>query len=322
MLSSRQTRWIQVLGIEIVTLVMCTGAAQAGTLPSSPEGTVRAVMQSLADNQPQILWEALPPSYRSDITSLTREFATKMDPELYNKVFQVLQKAVDVLQTKKDFMLESSLMEKTGADREQAVASYDAVVGLLKTVINSEISSLEKLKSMDYQRFLSGTCAGIMEQAAAVSKASPDNPYENKFKAKMTGVGVEVLSSEGDTATIRITAPDEEPEEMTLVRVEERWVPKDMAEGWQGKIEHARSELATLDMSSETMVERKVQGMMMLGMAEGFIDQLAAAQSAEEFDTMLQGLFGGFLGGAAEDLEATDELDEGDVEEDVEEDIE
>ena len=37
--------------------------------------------------------------------------------------------------------------------------------------------------------------------------------------------------------------------------------------------------------------------MMMVGMAEAFVDQIGQAQTPEQLDQMLQGIFGGLMGG-------------------------
>ena len=66
------------------------------TIPATPDGTVMAVAQNLADNHPEILWEALPASYRTDITELTQLFAAKMDPEIYDRAMAIALSMVDV----------------------------------------------------------------------------------------------------------------------------------------------------------------------------------------------------------------------------------
>jgi hypothetical protein len=110
----------------------------------------------------------------------------------------------------------------------------------------------------------------------------------------LNSVQVEIVSSEAETAVVKITVPDEDPEEVELVLVEERWVPKEMADSWADDIAKAKEELAGWD--EQKIAESKVQAMMMLGMVESFLDQLAKVESSEEFDQAIGSIMGGMFG--------------------------
>ena len=64
---------LSIVTVSIAALMFATTPkpARAGELPSTPDGTIEAVAKALADSHPEILWEALPPSYRTDITEIT-----------------------------------------------------------------------------------------------------------------------------------------------------------------------------------------------------------------------------------------------------------
>ena len=44
--------------VTVLLAVACGGLASAAKIPSTPDGTVKAVSTALADNHPEILWEA------------------------------------------------------------------------------------------------------------------------------------------------------------------------------------------------------------------------------------------------------------------------
>jgi|ETNmetMinimDraft_26_1059896.scaffolds.fasta_scaffold45056_1 hypothetical protein len=293
----------------VPALIVAGGSA----LPETPIGTVKAVAEALNQNQPQVLWQALPATYQQDLTALTHEFAAKMDAEVYDKIIATLQKTVTLAEDKKEFILSSSYMEMAAAERADAERGYDAVVDILETLLNSEISSVESLKSIDYESFLASTGGKIMDKVAAVSKASPDDPYTNEFKAKLSDATYELVSAEGDSAVVRVTAADGESELLDLVRVEGRWVPKEMADDWTETIGSARDELA--NMSEEEVASNKMQILMGVAMVDSFIDQLAATSTQEEFEGVIQGLIGSFLGGSVEEEETAEptELEETEV---------
>jgi hypothetical protein len=286
-----------------ITLALGFVASCGGTTKAKPrtaDETVTWVAQGLANEQPGVIWEAMPPSYQADVTSLVHEFANSMDPEVYNKVFAVAGKIVDVLKNKRDVILASSMFEQAQVDPEKASQNWDNVVGIFDSLVSSDLADLEKLKTADPGDLLSSTGSAMMQHAAAASKMSEDDPYAKEFKAKVAAMQVEVLESTESTATLRITVPDEEPEEMQMVRVEEKWVPKDMADEWSGAIAEARTKIAEL--GGEEFQQNKMQAMMGLGMVEAMVDQVATIESPEELDQMLQGMMGNLLGGLGQGM--------------------
>lgn len=278
-------------------LISCGGQPGGITIPDTPDGTVQAVATHLADGHPEVLWLALPPSYQADLTEVTHLFAQKMDPELYAKVFDLARKIVTVLGEKKAIILDASMLDALGEDRARVEANWDSALGLCTTLFNSELADLEAMKTLDYNSFLSGTGVKVMADMAAISKNDPEDPYEKEFRNKLTNMTVETVSVEGDRATLKISVPDQDPEEVQLIKVENRWVPAELAAEWQENMTEAKEKLNA--MTDEEMAQTRVQAMMGLAMVEGMVDQVAAVTTTEELETMLQGLLGGLMGGGS-----------------------
>jgi hypothetical protein len=278
----------------LVTGVMAGQPAHAGDLPDSPDGTCRAVMQSLADRHPEVLWQALPASYQQDITELTHAFADKMDPEIWQTAFRLGSKAVGILRDKKQYILESSLMSASGDRRAQVESNWDTVVAALDSLFASEITDLDNLEHIDWERFLRTTGAEIMNRAQEISAAASDEEGDEHVLAQLRQTTVDLVSRDGDHATVRVSAPGEEPEDVPLTLVEGRWVPTDMAEDWDKNIADARQNIAGL--SEEEMAENKMQVMAFFGMADAVLDQLAAVNSAQEFEQAVRNITGSVTG--------------------------
>ena len=64
-----------------------------------------AVVNGLGENQPQVIWQALPASYQNDVSGLVREFAGQMQDSLWDQIFEALTKLTRVLDEKKQFVL-------------------------------------------------------------------------------------------------------------------------------------------------------------------------------------------------------------------------
>lgn len=268
--------------------------ALADQIPSTPDGTIKYVSDHLADGHPEVLWEALPTQYRKDINGLTHLFASKVDPELWNKGFNLLQKTATVLKDKKDLFLGSQMFAMAGENKETIAGNWDTGTSVFSTLVNSDISSLETLQKIDWGRYLASTGADLMQMAQSASKATDEDAYQKDFVDAIKGMSVKVIEESADSATVAITAPGKDPETTSLTKVDGRWVPADMAKDWDTKVADARAKLEAI--TPEAMAEQKVQAMMMLGMAEAMVDQIAQAQTSEQLDQMLQGMLGGMMG--------------------------
>ena len=285
-----------ILAFAIIAACGGQAIATADQIPSSPDGTVKFVAEKVADGHPEVVWEALPETYQTDINDLTHLFATKVDQEVWDKSFSLLRKTTVVLQDKKDLFLGSQLLAMAQDNQDEIVGNWDTATVVLSTLVNSDLGNLKSLETIDWGQFMATTGAQLMQVAKEASAATEDNDYEEDFLAKVEGLQIEVLENADGMAKLKITAPDEEPEEVEMTQVEGRWVPSDMAQDWDENVAEARAKLEKI--TPETIAQQKMQIMMMVGMAEAFVDQVAQAKTSEELDQMLQGLLGGLLGGA------------------------
>lgn len=266
--------------------------------PATADAAMKALMDGIIAKKPQAAWDFLPASYQKDVTGLVQEIGGKVDAELYNKAFAVLNKALGVLKTKKDFLLKSPMVAQAlqnpmlppGAVEK----NWDAVVTMLGTLAASELSKAENLKSLDVGKFLSGTGAQLMGQGFDLAKAAGQDPT-----AALAGFKAEIVKTEGDKATVKITAPGGgTPKDEEFVKVEGKWIPAEMAAEWKQEMEKAKSELGAIPAQ---MAEAKAMAMPVLTQVEGTLDKLAAANSQAEFDAALMGALAamGGPGGAA-----------------------
>lgn len=289
-------RCVLTLSLLAVMIIACGGASADSSLPSTPDGTVTYLANQVADGNAAAVWDAMPPTWQQDVNTLTHEFAAKMDPELWNKLFSILQKAVTVLQDKKDLIMATSMMEQAGENRDEIEANWDSVTTALSTLVNSELSNLDNLKTMDWGAYASGSGNQLVSQVMTMASkaAAEDDDDVNPVEALRT-VSAEVLEKADDRATLRVSMEGEEPEEVEVALVEGRWVPAEMADEWDQKIAEAREGLA--NMSTEEMEQQKMQAMMAFGMAEAMIDQVAMAETPEQLEQMMAGLLGPMMGG-------------------------
>jgi hypothetical protein len=172
----------------------------------------------------------------------------------------VLRKLAGVLKTKKEFL----------------AADMSPVAVLVETLLDGEVADLERLKKFDGRLFLSGTGARLVEQ---LRKLVPNLGSMFDFKK------VTLLKSKGDAATVELKT-DQETTEREFVRVEGKWIPRDMEQAWIDQIGNAKAELSIL--SPDNLDEHKPRILSLLAAVDGVLDRLAAAGNQDEFRAGLE----------------------------------
>lgn len=270
--------------LALIALVACSGeGAGGGEPPATAEETVKWIADGLAANDPTVVWDALPASYQAELSAILHEFGGKVDPGVWNQSVGVLQQFSAVLRDKKEYWLNSSaLPDDFKAD--DVVAGWDSMVGFMDTLFGSELADVETLKSLDVRDFMAGTGSRLMEQGYALTALSSE-AQEDVGWNKISQLTATKVSEENGAVTVKIELPDETPTDLAFIRVEERWIPKDMADEWPGDMAGLRENLAKMDPAASGQSTTQIK--MFLSMLEGFLGQLESAGSQEEFDQRL-----------------------------------
>lgn len=257
--------------------------------PRSADEAVRAVLSGIRDNNPRAVWEFLPAGYQHDVNDLVHEFADRMDPALWDGLFTSLKKLVHLLKTQKRFLLDNpKLNAAESINVDDLRANWNGLVGLLETLADSEASDLERLKRLDVGDALDNTGGRLMDQLAALSRLQPENPFQRDVIQRLAEVQVTLASSDGETARVRLSAPNsgEPPQEFDFVKIEGKWIPRTLAEQWTSNMDQAKARLAQL--TPEAMARLKHQMLPMLKAVNTTVDALQAATTQAEFDAVVQ----------------------------------
>jgi len=245
----------------------------------------------LDQNRPQVLWQALPESYQQDLDELVHGFGGQIDEQLWTQTFQTLGKFVQVLDEKREFLIdrpEIAARLESAADKE---ASYDALVKVFSTLVRSKISSPEQLRTLDIEAFMGSTVANLMEQLQLISELSPDAVDEiNDWKS----VSAELVDEGEDIATVRVQSPGEDPRDEEFVRVEGKWIPKRLAASWDEGVADAKVKLAQIPDTRSPESTQQILGF--LAIVDGVLDRLLATETQEEFNNTISGILQMALG--------------------------
>ncbi|ANM30421.1 hypothetical protein ABI59_13835 [Acidobacteria bacterium Mor1] len=279
----------------VLTLLGCSGSNSAkGAAPAeTADEAVTRVAKGLSENRPQVLWESLPPSYREDINGLIQEAAAQADPELWNKSFGVIRKVSRLLDEKREFILNHPMVAQQKEQMGDIDENWDSVVGIFSVVVNSELGNLEQLAEMDVHDFLSGTGHELMNEIAKASALTPEDSFRTEM-SNLAKTKATVISSDGDTARVKVEVPGKPVKEEDYVRVEGYWVTAEMANDWDKEMAEARQKIAELSGSQDEQQKQKL--LMQISMVDGAVDSLLNANSEAEFQAGIGAMMGMAMG--------------------------
>lgn len=269
----------------------CQGAA--GPDFSTPEGTMKAVTQAMAEGRPEVFWDSMPASYREDVSDIVHGFAESMNPEAWQRGFGLLAKLATLTREKRDFILNSPMLS-AAADADEMRKNWDHGSAALQVLVDSDLGQLDKLKTLDMRQFIAGTGGELMEQLSAMEEGGKSEADQGAtLQEKLEGLTVTVVEKSADRAVLTVQSPGDEPTQETYVLVEERWVPESIAADWDQNIAELRTRLTKM---SEGSGEIPPQVEAAMSAAESVLDQLAAAETQQDFDQVIQQAMGVAMG--------------------------
>lgn len=264
--------------------VLLIGGCSSSDIPSTPDGTINSIIDGLKDNQADIIWKVLPVSYQEDLNGVVHNFANKMDEELYNKSFMLINKGVDLLRDKKEFFLNSSLGKKSEIEENKMIAGilWGSGIDAIETLTTSDISNLSSLKTINLGDFLSTTGNRLMVKVNSLNFLLQEKTKNNDY----TDVSnVRLVSLEGDDAVINIIFNDGRNKELSMTKIEGRWILSEMAKNWKNNIEKANSSISKI--SSDNITKIKSTALSAIAEINTMFDKLSNANDQKQFDKTL-----------------------------------
>lgn len=254
----------------------CGSSAQQAGPPAGPAESMQNLMQGIADENLVELWNFFPASYQQQWNDQTREFAAKVDPELYNGIFNTAQRITSLLKDKKEFILKNQMIQGLPVPQERLSEFWDPTVGILATIANGEVSSVEKLKDFNAKTYLNGEGNIVLKKVFQISEMIPKKEGELNFRERIKQTKVTLISEEGDTAKIKIEAPGEEPREQVMIKVEDKWIPDKLQSLWKRQLDQSRQEIAQITPESMQASKQKVMPVL-----KSINEQLAILENAK-----------------------------------------
>jgi hypothetical protein len=215
----------------------------------------------------------------------------------------------------------------TGASPEEMQQSLETMGKMLQTLVESDLGKHATAKGMDPGKFLDETGKELFKLIAETSKLEEGDPWNNEIKTKLKDIKVEIVSQEGDTATISVSGIPDLPDideltaqfpgfddsevpglsvlkngEQEVVKVEGKWIPKAMADGWKDTMSEA-SEMINNDLKNMLGPEEKKQVLNIMNAVQMGLAGAAKAKTQQELQmAMMQAVMGALMSaGGGED---------------------
>jgi len=255
--------------------------------PANAADALSAVVEGFQQNRPDAIWEFLPAGHQREINELAREFAIRMDPELWQQTAEVIRNSTGLLKTRKQSILSHpALSESEWAADGILSKKWDGFAALLATVANGELADLKQMQTFDGREFFARFDADSLAQLQDLSiLLSDDNPF-SMLRDMIDGASIRVIEETGDTATVEIEPKNGEPRTFEFSRVEGKWLPKSWAEGLLDDVRQAKARF-DVELAPGVLAEKKKLAMPYLADAQQILDALQNAKTDEAFHTVM-----------------------------------
>jgi len=247
-------------------------AAGRVKIPDEPDLVVREAVAALKQGDLHKIHAMLPESYQKDVQKLVDGVTSRMDKEIYDKTLSLLPKIIELAKQKRtEFPVPPEVLELAGE-----------FTRLLKT---ADLVEYEGFAELDVADFLEDHGKAFSDFGWKLAR-TVDRTESDSARKMLDSVRAEVVGEPtDDAATVSVTVDDDQ-DDMEFVRVEGKWIPRELAEEWKEDIESANGNIA------EAMAGLQKNRGTINAQLQGLEDAVARGDVS-----MLQGLLG-VMGGS------------------------
>ncbi len=190
----------------------------------SPEAAMRALLDGWGANNPEALWDALPPSYQRDINDLVQTMARRLHPEAWQWFLKVARKGSIVFEKHAAGLTQVSTDSgaagdgpdvanvEMNADVKFTADGCTMLASFLTAIGDSGADTLERLQTADVGRLLQGKGRPLVGQFRKLLQGSlEDKVFVAGFIPAVDPSEIRVVlkSASGDYATVELVYGEE-----------------------------------------------------------------------------------------------------------------
>ena len=266
---------------------------------SKPDAMVSAMRMAFLNDDPVLMWNGLPSTWRTNINGIVHEFGANVDAKSYDELMKTARMVVKILADKKTFVMKSPIMmmvQQTAGEQAQMInKDYDLLVTMLQTIVDSELGTVRGLKQCDLGEVIDRYGPEIVKliKAVAMSPVSVPGQDEQLKQLRQALIGAEQMTSvvdtvSGDEATITVTMPGSPVETTPMKRIDDRWIPAELADQMPMMMAAAKNAVSGQGMQEMNASLQQIQPM--LPMIQMSMEPLEKAGTQQEFDQALMNI--------------------------------
>ncbi|MFN8857712.1 MAG: hypothetical protein ACK50P_19240 [Planctomycetaceae bacterium] len=251
---------------------------------ATPDAAVQQVLQGIERKELKALWDFLPGSYQRDLQSLVRQTGDRMDPEVWDRLMEVVRHSARMMKSKEKWLQTPAANEppRTGAVAQLGPVDYAQLAGLLNLLADSELGRAETLKSIDLGAWTGKVGRPLLEQVSVFARRMPADPLARTLTG-LQDLKFRSRDVKGDSAVVEIVVPNEPVVEVPYVKVDGKWIPVDLANGWIEGMGQAQARLAVA-LAPDNLAALKPQLMTGLNVLDEWLKRLEESPNKESFD--------------------------------------
>lgn len=248
--------------------------------PDEPVLALELITRELAEGNGGIIWDAMPASYQNDINSVAHLLAEKVDAELYNKIFYLIRRIIDVANKQEKFIFNTNFGDKISEENLVKVeAAWSPIIGLTKCLSRSSIANAEGLKSFDGQSFFGSTVSSLIRYTTDIVLSSGGKkPFEYS--------SIDLLESNNKRTILGLTSASGTVQRMEFTNLQGRWIPTNISSEWVKTMAEFKRKLEAIN--PEELAKNKPRLIALIAMLEGVLKQMDMAETQVQFDLSLQ----------------------------------
>lgn len=242
------------------------------------------IQRELKENNPVVLWDALPERKQKDLEDVVQKFAKKVDSRTFDLARRIRDRAIEILKTKKEFILGNSVFPIPESERAQVETSYNDIVALAEAYLSKEIMDPKRLQKGDLRSLLSGYLKNLAEKTDSLANTfPPDHPFNAAVRSGSFDITLNVEQTNPTDAKVTMSGPGQPTNAFDVTYREGRWQIVEMVKNWD-------SAMANADQSISAINGEQVHAALTQGMAltvAPILGNLKNAKTQAEFDAVL-----------------------------------
>ena len=270
-------------------LAKAFGSAPALTPAQEAKATMDTAIAAVKAGRLDEVYGMLPQSYQSDVSRVVQAYAAKIDRSLYEQGAGLLAAAGDLIAAQAPNLMQLlNDTDELGFDLPDAVDT-DMVTADQIRQAGQWISSVAK--GLSYDDFAAGNIRPLLSNPLTAGLMS-----EGIKQLPTDAIACEIADSDGTPQadgiqTLRLTtraSEDDEPEteDVQFVKVEGKWVPLEMQQGWTEMVQTAMSAAGGFEIDADT---RRLADKLAPVLTRS-LESLKGAQSAQELQAQAMGV--------------------------------